>query len=100
MIFLPVSPPTILTQPLNATSVHVGTSSIFLVTAQGESLSYQWLRNGLDISDTPGRYAGTTSRILTVLRAIEEDNMAVFSVNVSNQAGSVISREALITVCK
>ncbi|XP_064381959.1 protogenin A-like isoform X2 [Halichondria panicea] len=93
-----LSPPTILTQPLNATSVRVGTSSVFLVTAQGESLSYQWLRNGLDISDTPGRYAGTTSRMLTILRAIEDDNMAVFSVNVSNQAGSVISREALITV--
>jgi hypothetical protein len=84
---LPVNklPPQIVTQPIPVVVVD-GSSASFLVVAQdSEPLSYQWLRDGVDI---PGENAATLL-IPTVSMA---DHNSRFSVEVSNSAASVVSQ--------
>ena len=54
-------------------------------------LSYQWRKNGLDI-------AGATNASYTTPATTADDNGALFSVVVTNSAGSVTSNDALLTV--
>jgi hypothetical protein len=86
-----VSPPAI-TQAPQSQSVTVGQPATFSVTATGSSpLTYQWRRNGVDISGANG--AAYTTPAVTLA-----DNGAVFTVRVSNAAGSVVSAAAGLTV--
>ena len=83
--------PNITTQPANAT-VTAGQTATFSVTASGTApLSYQWRRNGTSIS-------GATSASYTTPAATSGDNGALFSVVVTNSAGSVTSSNATLTV--
>jgi hypothetical protein len=62
------------------------------MVASGTSpLSYQWRKNGLSIS-------GATSASYTTTAETTSDNGALFSVLVSNSAGSVTSSSATLTV--
>lgn len=82
--------PSISTQPLSATAV-AGETASFGVAAQGSGpLAYQWLRNGAPV-------AGATQAAYQLL-ATPGDNTALFSVVVSNVAGSVTSQVATLTV--
>lgn len=82
--------PSIATQPLSATAV-AGEAASFAVAAQGSGpLAYQWLRNGAPI-------AGATQATYQLV-ATAGDNAALFSVTVSNVAGSVTSQAATLTV--
>ncbi len=83
--------PLITTQPANRT-VTVGKRAKFTVTATGDAtLYYQWRKNGADI---PGAHKTTYTMRATTLA----DNGARFSVVVSNNAGSVTSNDATLTV--
>ena len=82
--------PTITTQPA-AQTVTVGQTATFSVTATSTSLSYQWKKNGTDIS------GATSSSYTTPVTAIG-DSGAVFTVVVSNSAGTVTSSSATLTV--
>jgi len=83
--------PTIGQQPADV-SVSVGQAAVFSVVASGtEPLAYQWRRNGVDI-------ANATGASYTLSAAAAGDDGARFAVRVSNAAGSVTSREALLTV--
>ena len=83
--------PSITTQPANQ-SVHAGQSATFSVVATGSApLSYQWRRNGTAI-------AGATSATYRTPATSNADNGAVFSVVVSNAAGSISSGNATLTV--
>lgn len=85
------SAPSITTQPANATVTEPATAS-FTVTASGTApLSYQWRRNGAAI-------AGATAAAYTTPATSAADNGAVFSVFVSNSAGSTTSGNATLTV--
>lgn len=85
------SPPTITSQPANRT-VSVGQSAIFSVTAGGTPpFTYQWQRNGVDIS-------GATGASYTRTNAQLADSGARFRVNVSNGVGNLFSNEATLTV--
>ena len=87
------TPPTITRQPYDK-SATVGEKCIFQVTATGtEPLSYQWRLNGTDID---GEHARTSD--YTTPAAVPEDNGNVYSVVVSNSAGSVTSVDAVLTV--
>jgi len=86
----PALPPNLLTQPLGA-SVVAGSPATFLVLAQGESLSYQWLRNGVAI-------VGARGPSLTLGSTAAADDGAQFSCRVSNNAGTVVSNAARLTV--
>src|SRR6266536_3022289 len=86
-----VDPPVITVQPIDKTETE-GETAKFTVTASGtEPLSYQWRQNGVDI-------AGGTSPSYTTRRVTRADDGSVFSVVVSNGAGSVTSADATLTV--
>ena len=83
--------PSITTQPTSQT-VSVGQTASFSVTASGTApLSYQWSKDGTAIS-------GATSSSYTTPAATASDNGALFTVVVSNSAGSVASSAATLTV--
>ena len=83
--------PVITTQPVNQ-SVVVGQSATFSVIATNSATSsYQWKKNGTDIS-------GATSSTYTTPATAIGDSDAVFTVVVSNAAGPVTSAEASLTV--
>ena len=85
------TPPTITTQPAN-TTVRVGQTAKFSVTATGTTpLSYQWRKNGVNI-------AGATKASYTTPKTTSADNGALFSVIVTNSIGSVTSNNATLTV--
>jgi hypothetical protein len=83
--------PTITTQP-GSLSVSAGGPAVFSVAASGIApLSYQWRRDGTNIS-------GATNANYFLDPVQLADNGAKFSVRISNQAGQVISNEAVLTV--
>ncbi len=84
-------PPTITTQPVNK-SVTAGRTVKFSVTATGATpLSYQWRKNGVNIS-------GATKSSYTTPAVVAADNGSAFSVVVTNSVGSVTSNSAILTV--
>lgn len=85
-----LQPPVIVRQPESTTAI-AGGIAVFRVQAIGSpTLRYQWRRNGQAIT-------GQTSPVFVSL-AIAADNGAVYSVVVSNTAGSVTSDNATLTV--
>jgi hypothetical protein len=86
----PPTPPAITSQPINQ-SLTVGQTATFLVSASGTSpLSYQWQFGGANIS-------GATNPILT-LANVQTTNAGIYSVVVTNLAGSVGSSNATLAV--
>jgi O-glycosyl hydrolase len=83
--------PTITTQPANQ-AVTAGQTASFAVVASGTApLSYQWQKNGANIS-------GATSASYTTPATASTNNGSTFQVVVSNSAGSVTSSSATLTV--
>jgi hypothetical protein len=92
---LTVSPapvaPTITTPPANQT-VTAGQTATFAVVAAGTApLSYQWLKNGVNI-------AGATSASYTTPATATSDSGSTLRVVVTNTAGTVTSTAATLTV--
>ena len=86
-----ITAPAISTQPA-AQSVVVGQTASFSVTATFTGpTTYQWLKNGSNIS-------GATSSTYTTPVTVIGDNGAVFTVVVSNSAGTATSSNATLTV--
>jgi Bacterial Ig domain/Immunoglobulin domain len=83
--------PTITTQPTNQT-VTAGQTASFSVVASGTApLSYQWQKNGANIS-------GATFASYITPATTSADNGSTFQVVVSNSAGSMTSSAASLTV--
>ncbi len=83
--------PSISTQPANVT-VSPGSSATFTVVASGTApLSYQWQKAGAPIS-------GANGASYTTPATVSDDSGSGFSVVVSNSAGTVTSRTAVLTV--
>ena len=84
-------PPSITSHPTNQ-SVNVGQTATFTVGATGTPpLSYQWQKNGSDIS-------GATSSSYTTPATASGDNGATFRCVVSNPYGDATSNSATLTV--
>jgi hypothetical protein len=78
-------------QPYKMT-VTAGQTVTFTVTGAGSpTLTYQWQRNGANIT-------GATSATYTISATSAADNGAVFAITVSNSLGSVTSNPATLTV--
>jgi Putative Ig domain/Immunoglobulin domain/Immunoglobulin I-set domain len=83
--------PAITTQPANQT-VTAGQTATFSVVATGTPpLSYQWQKNGANVT-------GATSPTYTTAATTTADSGAKFDVVVSNTAGTVTSTSATLTV--
>ena len=80
----------IVTQPVSRAAFE-GQSVTFFVETTGQSLQYQWQRNGTNIP-------GATSASYTLPNVQLSDNNAVFRVIVSNTLNSVTSTNATLTV--
>ena len=88
---MPVSAPTITSQPADQ-SVSLGQPASFLVTAAGSApLTYQWQKNSSPI-------AGATAPAYTTPTTVAGDNDSTFKVVVSNAGGSTSSVLAVLTV--
>ncbi len=88
--WMPTTLPTITLQPTNKT-VSAGSPASFFVAAVGlPDPAYQWRKNGTNI-------LGATNALLTIAGANLADN-AIYSVIVSNSAGTVTSSNAVLTV--
>jgi hypothetical protein len=84
------APPTIIDQPPDL-SVSAGEQATFRVLAEGsQPLAYQWQRNGQEV---PG---ATASSFTTP--PLEAGDDAIFSVVITNEAGTVTSRDAQLVV--
>lgn len=91
MLTVAAAAPTITSQPQNQT-VGAGQTGTFSVTAAGAApLSYQWRKNGSNIS-------GANSSSYTTPATTGADNGSAFDVIVSNSAGTVTSNPATLTV--
>ena len=53
-------------QPTDQLNIPIGQDAMFSVSATGDSLTYQWQKDGNDIMDNAD-YSGTTTATLTVL---------------------------------
>jgi N-acetylneuraminic acid mutarotase len=82
--------PIIGTQPASVT-VAAGSAATFTVGATGGGLKYQWLRDGSPIS-------GATDASYSTAATVEADDGAMFTVNVSNATGMVLSNPATLRV--
>ncbi|MCX8521655.1 MAG: immunoglobulin domain-containing protein [Rhodoferax sp.] len=82
--------PSITAQPLDQ-SVNEGQTATFSVTATGTALNYQWKKGDSTIP-------GATSSTYTIAATHLADNNAVFTVVVSNSAGTRTSSHARLAV--
>lgn len=88
--------PSITTQPASQT-VSAGQTVTFSVTASGNTpLSYQWYKNDAALTDD-SRINGATSSTL-IITDVQESDAGRYTVTVTNNTGSAISSEAVLTV--
>lgn len=84
-------PPKIVTPPA-AQAVTVGSPVTLTVKAAGTSLTYQWLRNGVNLPAPSGTAAAY------VIASAQPADAGRYTVSVSNSGGSVTSAAAVLTV--
>ncbi|MEY2625942.1 MAG: hypothetical protein RL412_1717 [Pseudomonadota bacterium] len=82
--------PTITAQP-SAVTVNAGAAATFSVTATGEQLQYQWLRDDQPI-------AGANAATYTITTTVAADDGAIFTALVVNPGGVVASQSVTLTV--
>jgi hypothetical protein len=88
--------PAITVQPTNVTVPYAG-NAVFSVAATGLTpLNYQWLDNGVPLSDG-GVVSGSATPTLA-LNGVTDNNEGNYSVIVTNASGSVTSSVATLTV--
>lgn len=91
-------PPTITGQPQPTSGPANGTVTLS-VTAQdtsGQPLTYQWRKNGRSLPDG-GNISGATTATLTISNLTEDDE-AIYNVAVFGAGGSVVSRNASVSI--
>src|ERR1017187_2173541 len=84
------TPPIILVQPSSQTVLLSGSVTFSVMAFSGTTLSYQWMKNGVNIS-------GATSSSYTI-SSVTNNDAAGYSVLVVNGGGSVTSSTATLTV--
>jgi hypothetical protein len=89
--------PTILAQPQSVTADE-GRGVNLLVNADGNdlTLSYQWMKEGVDLADG-GNFSGVTTDELSI-DALDAASEGFYSVRVYNSCGSTVSQSALVFI--
>jgi hypothetical protein len=90
-----VAVPTLSTLPVNQTN-NAGTTATFAVAASGGALSYQWQKNGTNLTDV-GNVSGSTNATLT-LSNVQDSDAATYGVVVVNAAGSNTASATLTVI--
>ncbi|MDF9828636.1 hypothetical protein M2447_002764 [Ereboglobus sp. PH5-10] len=85
----PIAAPVIVAHPVSQT-VNTGGEATFVVTATGEGLSYQWLKNNTRISGATGSFHS--------IAGVQTSHAGNYSVMVMNPSGTVTSNTATLTV--
>jgi len=88
--------PTIISHPLSQTLSPGGNVNFSVVATGSEPLSYQWRKNGIDLSNG-GNISGAVSTTLAIT-SVQQTNAGTYTVLVSNTNGSTLSAEAVLTV--
>jgi len=86
-----VQAPSITTQPQPASVVAGQTAQFSVIAAGSAPLTYQWLRNGTELT-------GAAAAQYTTPALATADSGARYTVRVSNAAGSLTSTDAVLTV--
>lgn len=90
--------PTIDTQPSNQTAAEGAPASFSVAaTTSGGTLLYQWMLDGVDITDG-GAYSGATTSTLTIDPTTLAMNGDLLSVDVTDDNGTTTSSAASLTV--
>ena len=87
-----VNPPVITVQPDSLKLVVSGQSVQITIVANGDSLVYQWQKDGANI-------AGANSATYTIVMVTESDD-GQYRCVVSNVATTIISTAAIVKLCK
>jgi hypothetical protein len=91
---LDIDPPSVTSNPV-PTVAQEGSVAKLTVVAEGEGLTYQWLKNGAAIPDG-GKIAGATTDTL-IVNGLSEEEEGFYSLAIFNDAGSVITTKAKLT---
>lgn len=83
--------------PQSLVNIVPGSTVEFIISAAGKSLTYQWLMDGVQLTESD-KYFGTTNTTLSIVGISYPDNEGLYSVIVSNTAGSVTSDPALLDI--
>ena len=89
-------PPVVTRQPTNQ-AVAVGATAYFTASATGPSLTWQWQKDGANLTEG-GHYTGVYTPTL-VVNNVQPGDAGQYSVWVSNAAGWAKSSNATLTVC-
>ena len=92
-----MDPPGITVQPVSRTELE-DTNVDFSVITTGLSLTYQWRRNTVDITDVVGDISGATTATLTITTITDPDDEGDYTVVMTNAAGTVTSDVASLIV--
>jgi hypothetical protein len=95
-ITVALQPPEITAQPANQTVPSGSTVSLIITAAGSLPMTYQWNRNGVDLTDG-GRVSGAKSATLSIAAARVED-AGIYFVVASNLFGSVTSLPVDVSV--
>lgn len=93
---LAINPLPIITNQPTAQNVCNGTQAVFTVAATGTGLSYQWKRNGANISNN-GNISGATTAQLTIA-AVTPSLTGNFTCQVTNSCGNVTTNAVALNV--
>lgn len=85
----------ILTQPVSITA-EIGDIVSFSLTATGVNLTYQWKKNGVNLSDN-SNITGSTSNQLSISN-VNSGDIGAYTCEVSGDFGVVTSQEANLTI--
>ncbi len=99
MLYLPLcTGPAINVQPSDVNAAEAGGTATFTVEASGEGLSYQWFGPGGDaLTDVDGHINGSNSPTLQIIN-VESGDAGDYTVVVTNNAGSVDSDAATLSI--
>ena len=89
--------PAITTQPVTPTAICAGIASTTISVTVSGSPTYQWRKNGVNLSSV-APYTNVTSATLTITNPAISENGAVFDVVVTKSSCSIISNPVTLTV--
>jgi hypothetical protein len=94
----PAGAPPLITLDPQPTVGPAGRTVTLSVSATGDNLTYQWLKNGRNLPNG-GNISGATTATLSIGSFSEADE-GVYNVAVFNAGGSVVSKNAAVSVSK